>query len=70
VECFRDCAHHVATGVPKEDWSEWADLLSTDNCNNNGDNSYVANSVGTMPKNRMDKLACVDQVSICNELLI
>ena len=29
MECFEECAHHVATGVPKEDWAEWATLLST-----------------------------------------
>ena len=71
VECFEECAHHVATGVPKEDWAEWATLLSTsEEC---GDGKLVSDEVGSggngqmavspMHRNRLDKLACVDEVS-------
>ena len=74
MECFEECAHHVATGVPKEDWAEWATLLSTsEEC---GDGAIVSDgvagggggvggqlSVSPMHRNRLDKLACVDEVS-------
>ena len=68
MECFEECAHHVATGVPKEDWAEWATLLSTsEEC---GDGAVASEVVGAggqhevspMHRNRLDKLACVDEV--------
>ena len=72
MECFEECAHHVATGVPKEDWAEWATLLSTsEECGDGapalsdgltgGSGQHAA--VSPMHRNRLDKLACVDEVS-------
>ena len=71
MECFEECAHHVATGVPKEDWAEWATLLSTsEECSDDapvtdgltGGNGNGQHAVSPMHRNRLDKLACVDEV--------
>ena len=72
MECFEECAHHVATGVPKEDWAEWATLLSTsEECSDDapvtdgltgGNGNGGQHAVSPMHRNRLDKLACVDEV--------
>ena len=78
MECFEECAHHVATGVPKEDWAEWATLLSTsEECSDDapvsdgltGGNSGQ-HAVSPMHRNRLDKLACVDEVKMLIRMLI
>ncbi len=35
MECFERCTHHAATRVPKEDWRDWSELLSTATCPSN-----------------------------------
>ena len=79
MECFEECAHHVATGVPKEDWAEWATLLSTsEECSDDapvsdgltGANGNGQHAVSPMHRNRLDKLACVDEVKLLILMLI
>ena len=58
----------MATGVPKEDWADWATLLSTSEDCDAG--KVVSDGIGgggvqarsAMHRNRLDKLACVDEV--------
>ena len=70
----------MATGVPKEDWAEWATLLSTsEECSDDapvtdgltgGNGNGGQHAVSPMHRNRLDKLACVDEVKLLILLLI
>ena len=50
IECFERCTHHIATRVAKDDWSQWAELLSKTSCDGEGN-----------PGGQLDHLGCTDK---------